>query len=151
MAVPSIPVPAPGTRGGRGADDRETGSPADPVAHARREAGAHDWSWAWQAITGGLVLVLATVHMVAQHFVVPEGLRDYAAVVAWLANPLVVAVEVAFLVTVTWHGLLGLRAVLFDLGLSPRTERWLTRGLVAVWIATVGYGVWLTSVIVGQT
>lgn len=140
MAHPSIPLHGPALH-----DD------ADPIGHAHREAGAHDWSWAWQAVTGGAVLVLATVHMVAQHFVVPEGLRDYAAVVAWLASPVVVAIELAFLVTVAWHGLLGLRAVLFDLGLSTRVERLVTRLLVAVWIATVGYGVWLTAVIVGRT
>ena len=133
MAVPSIPLPLPEARD-----------------HARREAGAHDWSWAWQAVSGILVLGLVTVHMVAQHFVVPEGLRDYAAVLAYLANPVVVVLEVAFLVTVAWHGLLGLRAVLFDFGFSPRTERWITRALAGVWVLTVGYGVWLTSVIVGS-
>lgn len=134
MTVPSIPLHLPGA--------------AD---HASREAGAHDWSWVWQAVSGLLVLGLVTIHMVAQHFVVPEGLRDFAAVVAWLSSPVVVVVELAFLVTVAWHGLLGLRAVLFDFGFSPTTERWITRVLVAIWIVTVGYGLWLTSVIVGWT
>jgi succinate dehydrogenase hydrophobic anchor subunit len=138
MAVPSIPVP--------GSAPREA-----PLEHARREAGAHDWSWVWQAVSGLAVLGLVTLHMVAQHFVVPEGIRDYAAVVAWLSSPVVVLLEVAFLVTVAWHGLLGLRAVLFDFGLSPRTERRVTRLLAGVWILTVGYGVWLTAVIVGRT
>ena len=134
MAVPSLPLDLP--------------TPAD---HARRETAAHDWSWVWQAVSGILVLGLVTVHMVAQHFVVPEGLRDFAAVVTWLSSPVVIVVELAFLVTVTWHGLLGLRAVLLDFGFSPGTERWITRALVAVWIATVGYGLWLTSVIAGWT
>lgn len=133
MTVPSIPLPRT--------------SAGD---HARREAGAHDWSWAWQAVSGILVLGLVTVHMVAQHFVVPEGLRDYAAVLAYLSSPVIVVLEVGFLVTVAWHGLLGLRAVLFDFGFSPRTERWITRVLAGIWIVTVGYGVWLTSVIVGS-
>ena len=134
MTVPSIPIHLP-----------------DAARHAREEPRAHDWSWVWQAVSGLLVLGLVTVHMVAQHFVVPEGLRDFESVVAWLSAPVVIVVEVAFLVTVSWHGLLGLRAVLFDFGFSPRTERWITRLLVAVWIATVGYGLWLTSVIAGWT
>jgi succinate dehydrogenase hydrophobic anchor subunit len=82
--------------------------------------------------------------------VVPEGLRDFAQVVAYLSNPLVVALEVAFLVTVTWHALLGVRAVLFDFGFSARTERWIGRGLALIGILTVGYGLWLTGVITGQ-
>ena len=121
-----------------------------PAAHRRAELGAHDRSWAWQVVSGALVLVLVSVHMVAQHFVVPGGLRDFAAVVEWLSNPVVIGVELAFLTTVLWHALLGLRAVLFDFGLSPRAERRLTRVLAAVWVLTVGYGLWLMWVIVAQ-
>jgi succinate dehydrogenase hydrophobic anchor subunit len=89
--------------------------------------------------------------MVANHFVVPEGLRNFAQVVAYLSNPLIVVLEVTFLVTVTSHGLLGLRAVLFDFGFSPRVETLITRILLVVGAATVGYGLWVTSVIVGHT
>jgi succinate dehydrogenase hydrophobic anchor subunit len=135
MASPSIPVP--GTR-----DNPLTGE---------LETGSHDWSFVWQAITGMAVVGLVTLHMVANHFVVPEGLRNFEQVVAYLSSPIIVVLEVAFLVTVTWHGLLGLRAVLFDFGLSPQVERWITRGLAVVGVVTVGYGLWLTSVIVGQT
>ena len=94
---------------------------------------------------------LVTLHMVANHFIVPEGLRDYAQVVAYLSSPIIVVLEVAFLVTVAWHGLLGLRAVIFDFGLGARAETWVTRVLAVVGVVTVGYGLWVTSVIVGQT
>jgi len=100
-----------------------------------------------QAVTGMLVLVLVTLHMIANHFVVKSGLRDFADVVAYLSNPVVVALEVLFLVVVTWHGLLGLRAVLFDFGFSRRTESWITRILWVVGVAIVAYGLWLTWVI----
>ena len=129
------------------------GDPAAPGAVWTRDR-AHagrDWSWAAQAATGMLVLGLVTLHMVANHFVVPEGLRDYAQVVEYLSNPVIVVLEVAFLGTVTWHALLGLRAVIFDLGLTPALERVVTRVLAVVGILTVGYGLWLTSVIVGAT
>lgn len=114
-------------------------------------ADRRDWAWLAQAVTGAAVLVLVTVHMVANHFVVPEGLRNFAQVVAYLSNPVIVAFEVTFLVTVTWHGLLGLRAVLFDFGFSPRVEAMVTRILLVVGVVTVGYGLWVTSVIVGHT
>ena len=37
-------------------------------------------------MSGVLLLVLLTVHMVAQHFVVSGGPRTYADVVAWIRN-----------------------------------------------------------------
>ena len=109
-------------------------------------------TWIWQVVTGGLLLVLVTVHMVAHHFVVDEvgGLRDFAQVVAYIGNPLIVAVELAFLVVVTWHGLLGLRAILFDLGLSSRGERLVSRGLFGLGVVTIAYGVWLILAIAAK-
>ncbi len=136
MASPSLPV-------------RERRGPAWVPADAG--AGRRDLAWLAQAVTGAAVLVLVTLHMIANHFVVPEGLRNFAQVVAYLSNPVIVVLEVAFLVTVTWHGLLGLRAVLLDFGFGARAEALITRLLVVVGIATVGYGLWVTSVIVGQT
>lgn len=139
MASPSIPVP--------GSRDR----PHDEAHPAGHESAQRDWSFVVQAVTGVVVMGLVTLHMVANHFVVPEGLRDYAQVVAYLSSPVIVVLEVAFLVTVVWHGLLGLRAVIFDLGLSAREETWVTRVLAVVGVVTVGYGLWVTTVIVGQT
>jgi succinate dehydrogenase hydrophobic anchor subunit len=120
------------------------------AAHAADAEGHREWGWVLQAVTGIAVLGMVTLHMIANHFVVPEGLRDYAQVVAYLSNPLVVALEVAFLVTVTWHALLGVRAVLFDFGFTTRAERWISRALLVVGVLTVGYGLWLTGVITSQ-
>jgi succinate dehydrogenase hydrophobic anchor subunit len=119
-------------------------------AATRPAATARDWSWLLQAVTGVAVLGLVTLHMVANHFIVPGGLRSYEQVVEWLSSPIVVALEVTFLAVVTWHALLGVRSVLFDLGLSLRAERWITRGLTLVGLLVVGYGLWLTGVIAGQ-
>jgi succinate dehydrogenase / fumarate reductase membrane anchor subunit len=107
-------------------------------------------SWLIQVVTGALVLVLVTLHMIANHFIVPGGLRDFQDVVEYLRTPIILVLEVAFLVVVTWHGMLGLRAVLFDLGLSRRAERATTRVLTVVGIATVAYGLWLTAVVIGS-
>ncbi len=139
MATPSLPV-----RGRRGPTWTPAG--AEDAAGAGRAS-----AWMWQAVTGAVLLGLVTLHMVANHFVVPEGLRNFAQVVAYLSDPVIVALEVTFLVTVTWHGLLGLRAVLFDFGFSQRVEKRITRILLVVGAATVGYGLWVTSVIVGHT
>jgi succinate dehydrogenase hydrophobic anchor subunit len=105
------------------------------------------FAWLAQVVSGVLLLVLLTVHMVAQHLVVEGGLRSYDQVVAWLRNPVVFAVEALLLVCVTWHGIAGVHAVLLDLGLRGRTERFVARILGDVAVATVLYGLWLLSMI----
>lgn len=104
--------------------------------------------WGWQAVTGALVLLLVTLHMIANHFVVQGGLRDYQQVIDYITNPIILPLEVLFLVVVSWHGLLGLRAVIFDFGLSQRAERAVTRALVVVWVITIVYGLALLAILV---
>jgi succinate dehydrogenase hydrophobic anchor subunit len=94
-----------------------------------------------------LLLVLLTVHMVAQHFVVSGGLRTYDQVVTWIRNPVVFAVEALLLICVTWHGIAGVHAVLLDLGLRGRAERIVARILLDVAAATILYGLWLLSML----
>lgn len=110
-------------------------------------------AWRATALSGVAVLVLVTVHMVAHHFVVEEvgGLRTYRQVLAYVGNPLIVALESLFLVAVTWHGLLGLRSVLFDFGLSEVAKRRVSRGLSVLGVATVGYGLMLIGVLASRS
>ena len=105
------------------------------------------FAWLAQAVSGVLLLVLLTVHMVAQHFVVEGGLRTYADEVAWIRNPVVFAVEALLLVCVTWHAVAGVHGVLLDLGLRGRAERIVARVLGEVAVATVLYGLWLLYMI----
>jgi succinate dehydrogenase hydrophobic anchor subunit len=104
--------------------------------------------WGWQAITGVVVLFLVTLHMIANHFVVQGGLRDYQQVIDYITNPVILPLETLFLVVVSWHGLLGLRAVIFDFGLSARAERIVTRAFVIVWLVTIIYGLALLAILV---
>jgi succinate dehydrogenase hydrophobic anchor subunit len=123
---------------------------AAPTAPEKPAGSLIGVSFVGQAISGAAVLVLITLHMIAQHFLVPNGLRTYEDVISWLANPVVVTLEVLFLVFVTWHALLGARAIIFDWGLSARVERLITRLLILLGIATVAYGCWLTAVLVSR-
>src|SRR5512143_3978413 len=92
------------------------------------------WSWIWQAFTGVMLVVLLGLHMVVQY----------------ISDPFVFLLEVAFLIFVTWHALLGVRAILFDLGLKPATERKVTAVLSIVGVLTIAYGIWLSATIVAQ-
>lgn len=109
-------------------------------------------SWRWTAFTGLALLVLVTIHMVAHHFVVEDvgGLRTYRHVLAYINTPIIIVIEAVFLVVVTAHAMLGLRSVLLDFGLSERWRGKLERGLVALGIVTVVYGLMLIGVLASR-
>jgi len=104
--------------------------------------------WLWQVFTGvGLVFLLG-LHFIANHFIVKGGLRDFANVVSYLRNPIILVLEVLFLVVVTTHGMLGVRAIVMDFGLSDRIEKRLSQALTIIGVLTVVYGLWLTWTII---
>jgi succinate dehydrogenase hydrophobic anchor subunit len=110
-----------------------------PVEVPRRGRSARVWHWT--AGTGMALVVLATMHIVAQHFVVDQtgGLRTYREVLDYISNPVIFVLEAAFVLTVTIHAMLGLRGVLGDLDPSPKTQRRIDRCLWVVGTVTVGY------------
>jgi len=97
--------------------------------------------WYLQAISGGLLVLLAGVHWVAQHYVASGGLRSYAETVSFLRNPLAFGLEVTFLIVVTAHALLGVRAILMDFGPGKPVTRIINLALVAIGLLTVWYGI----------
>jgi succinate dehydrogenase membrane anchor subunit len=120
----------------------------DSQPAARPDAGPrHAPAFVGQVVSGALLILLLGLHMLAQHFIVPTGLRYYEDVIEWLRNPVMIVIEVAFLVFVTYHALVGVRAILFDFGFSERTERRITNVLWIVGIATIGYGIALFAAI----
>jgi succinate dehydrogenase hydrophobic anchor subunit len=108
--------------------------------------------WRYLTYTGVGLLVLLTVHMVAQHFVVEEtgGLRSYQDVLDYVANPVIFTIEAFFLLFVTVHALLGLRNVLFDLDPTPVVRRWINRGLTLLGFLTVGYSIFLLATLASR-
>ena len=133
------------------------GSSGGPAPQDRPGAGRQPgpqgggWGWGLQVVTGVALLVLVVVHLVAQHFVVdaPGGLRDHASVLAYLGNPAIVVVESLFMLTVTWHAMLGVRSILLDLGLSATGRRRVTVGVTVLGVVTLGYGFWMIAVLAG--
>jgi succinate dehydrogenase cytochrome b556 subunit len=107
-------------------------------------------AWISQVISGVLLLLLLGVHIVMQHFVVKGGLRDYAQVVSYLANPVVLAVEILFVIVLVWHAMLGLRAVLLDFGFRRRGQALITRGVVVLGAVTAGYSFWLIATLAAR-
>jgi len=109
-------------------------------------------TWFATALSGVAVLVLVTVHMVANHFVVQQvgGLRTYAQVLAYIGDPWIFSIEAVFLVAVTWHAMLGLRSVLRDLNLHGPLGRVADRGPMVVGVVIVVYGLMLISILAAR-
>jgi succinate dehydrogenase hydrophobic anchor subunit len=118
----------------------------------RTAAGPRSRTWAWTSLSGVALLVLVTVHMVANHFVVKEvgGLRTYRQVLDYIGDPVIFIIEAIFLMVVTVHAMLGLRSVIFDLGLSVPAKRLLDRSLVVLGVITVGYGFLLIGILASR-
>ncbi len=120
------------------------------LQHTLTRERASSWSWILQAITGVLVIVLVGVHMVFQHFVVSGGIRTYADVVAYIRTPFFLGWETIFLVIVTWHALLGVRAIALDFGLKRSVERTFNWVLTIIGVGTIVYGLWLTFTVISN-
>jgi succinate dehydrogenase cytochrome b556 subunit len=124
--------------------------PARRPAETRSGRGG-SLAWIFQVSSGALLLFLLGVHIVMQHFVASGGLRDYAQVLSYLANPAVVAVECLFVIVLIWHAMLGLRAVLLDFGPGRRGQALITRGVVALGTVTAGYSFWLIATLAAKS
>lgn len=127
---PSVADEAPGTR---------------PLPGVANRAGR---LWMVQAATGGLLLVFLGVHLVAQHLLVPGGLRDYEAVVSYLRQPLALVAELGLLGSVIVHVVLGLRASFVEM---VHSQAWLRRITYVLWAGgaiAFAYAIWLTAVVI---
>jgi succinate dehydrogenase / fumarate reductase membrane anchor subunit len=106
--------------------------------------------WLLQVISGALLILVLGLHMIAHHFVVEGGLREFADVVAYISNPLVFLIELVFLIVVSIHAMLGVRAVLYDLGPKESTARAIDWLLILVGVGIVVYGIWLAVTLQGM-
>lgn len=106
--------------------------------------------WLVQAFSGVLLVPLLLLHMVAHHFVVEGGLREFDQVIAYIRNPAIFVISIIFLVVVTAHAAFGMRAILVDLRPGPGARRiidWVV--LIAALVAII-YGIWLEITIAGM-
>jgi len=101
-------------------------------------------TWLWQALSGVGLLILLGLHMIAQHFIAQEGLRSFQDVLAYIRNPIILVLELIFLLVVTYHALVGARAVITDLGLTKQQEDTVNRILTVVGVIMVVWGFYLT-------
>ncbi|MRR30126.1 hypothetical protein EG834_07355 [bacterium] len=103
--------------------------------------------WLIKIIAGLFIVIFLGIHFVVNHLVAPGGLLTYADVVAYYQHPIIVLMELTFLVVVITHAFLGLRSILLDLNPSTLVLRLANAILVIVGAAAVIYGAWLAITI----
>jgi succinate dehydrogenase hydrophobic anchor subunit len=108
------------------------------------------WLWLYKIVAGVLIVVLLGVHFVVNHLVAPSGLLSYDDVIRYYQVPLIPIMEVAFLVFVVSHALVGMRSILLDLNPSDNVLKVADVVLWVVGIISIAYGTWLVWVIVGR-
>lgn len=98
-------------------------------------------TWRWTAGSGIALVGLATMHIVAQHFVAQGagGLRNYHQVIEYIGNPVILVLECAFVLALAIHAMLGLRSVLYDLSPGERARRRIDACLWTLGTVTVLY------------
>lgn len=106
------------------------------------------WLWFLKIITGLFIILLLLIHFVVNHFVAEGGLLTYADVVAYYRIPIIPIMEIAFLIIVVSHALIGLRSIILDLRPSRQTLTAINWLFVVIGIVSVVYGIWLIQVIV---
>lgn len=119
------------------------------IEELRAPTRAGTW-WLVKAASGVLLVVFLGMHLVAQHFLVPGGLRDFASVVSYLRNPIALVAELGLLAAVVTHAALGVRAVLVDVlpsAVAVRRASWVLGGAA---IAAFAYGIGLTLAVIGS-
>lgn len=106
--------------------------------------------WFLKILTGFLVIVVLIIHLIVNHLIVEGGLLSYADVVRYYQNPIIPIMEIAFLIFVVTHALMGLRSVLLDLHPSNKVLRLINYGLFVLGVGSIAYGTWLVLVIVSR-
>lgn len=124
-----------------------TPSTFKPVSGPR--PGETAWLWLIKIITGPLLVVILTLHLIVNHYMgsTSSGLMTYEDVIAYFQNPIIPAIEILFVVTVVTHSLIGLRGIVLDLNPSRRVLSIVTWLLALLGLASIVYGIWLAVVI----
>jgi succinate dehydrogenase hydrophobic anchor subunit len=103
-------------------------------------------AWIGQAVSGILLIVIVLLHMYFHHFQ-SGGLLSASEVMTHVSSNAIFILEILFILFVTYHAMLGVRAILFDLKLGDAARRRVTVGLTLLGVVTAVYGVILAVLI----
>ena len=103
--------------------------------------------WLFQAITGAFVVAFLGVHLYVAHINGGSPIELFDTVVANLRNPWWLAFFLAFVWIVTYHGLNGVKGIIYETGISARGRKIVAYVLTAVFIISIIYGTALSLIV----
>jgi succinate dehydrogenase membrane anchor subunit len=107
--------------------------------------------WLVKIVTGPILLIVATIHLIVNHYIGSlGGLQTYSDVVKYYKAWYIPAMEAIFLVTVLAHSLIGLRGIILDLRPSATMLKLVNWVFAILGIGFSAYGLWLLIVIAGR-
>lgn len=102
-----------------------------PVAVRNYQVGM--WAWLLHRISGLVLVGYLFVHIwVISTVATANGKVDFTALMASMANPVVAVGELGLLGVVLFHGLNGIRVLLFDLGVGLNSQKQIFWGVIAL-------------------
>ncbi|MGE5591957.1 MAG: succinate dehydrogenase, cytochrome b556 subunit [Bacillota bacterium] len=90
------------------------------------------WAWILQRITGLGIVLFLLMHIWEISSVSRSGAAGFDQVMNALRNPLAAVGELVLFAAVLYHGVNGIRLILFDLGIGVRRQRALFWGVMVV-------------------
>lgn len=91
------------------------------------------WAWLLHRISGLVLVGYLFVHIwVISTAATANGKIDFTALMASMANPFVAVGELGLLAVILFHGLNGIRVLLFDVGVGLNSQKQIFWGLMAV-------------------
>jgi len=111
--------------------------------------------WSWHMAAGVAIFVLLGLHMTTMHMGGLTGLFVADRTLESVADPnsqardaqlSMTAMYILLLGTALFHGLYGLRTILFELTLKPATEKVISTVLIIVGFGLFAFGTWAAVV-----
>lgn len=97
------------------------------------------WAWIWQRITAALLLFFLGTHIFVLHYI-PANLNiDFAGVAIRFKSTLYFIVDSGLLAASLFHGLNGVRNIVFDYVVSDRKRNFVTLLLL---VTGLGFFIW---------
>lgn len=103
--------------------------------------------WLFQASSGAFIIFFLGVHLYVAHINGGSPIELFDTVVGNLRDPWWLAFFLVFLWVVTYHGLNGLKGIIFEMGISAKARKAISWIIALVFVASVIYGTVLSLVV----
>lgn len=108
-------------------------------------------AWFFQASTGIFLIFFMGVHLYVAHINGGAPVELFASIIQNLSNPWWFAFFIAFVWVISFHALNGLKAIVYDLGVSKGTRKLVSWAFIFAYFITVIYSTYLTIIVAGMT